>query len=32
MAQVNSAGIVELGTIENTSLEQYDKIMNTNVR
>ncbi|XP_045195360.2 3-oxoacyl-[acyl-carrier-protein] reductase FabG-like isoform X1 [Mercenaria mercenaria] len=29
---VNSAGIVELGTIETTSLEQYDRLMNTNVR
>ena len=30
--QVNNAGIIELGTIENTSLEQYDRLMNTNVR
>lgn len=29
---VNNAGIVELGSIENTSLEQYDKIFNLNVR
>ncbi|KAH8307754.1 hypothetical protein KR044_012678, partial [Drosophila immigrans] len=29
---VNNAGIIELGSIENTSLEQYDRIMNTNVR
>ncbi|BFF91597.1 cyclopentanol dehydrogenase-like [Drosophila madeirensis] len=29
---VNNAGILELGTIENTSLEQYDRLMNTNVR
>lgn len=29
---VNNAGIIEYGTIETTSLEQYDKIMNTNVR
>lgn len=29
---VNSAGIIETGTIENTSLEQYDRVMNTNVR
>uniref|UniRef100_A0A8D9F926 3-oxoacyl-[acyl-carrier-protein] reductase FabG n=2 Tax=Cacopsylla melanoneura TaxID=428564 RepID=A0A8D9F926_9HEMI len=29
---VNNAGIIEVGTIENTSLEQYDKLMNTNVR
>ncbi|XP_026763486.1 3-oxoacyl-[acyl-carrier-protein] reductase FabG-like [Galleria mellonella] len=29
---VNNAGILEMGTIENTSLEQYDRVMNTNVR
>lgn len=29
---VNNAGILESGTIENTSLEQYDRLMNTNVR
>ncbi|SPP83132.1 cyclopentanol dehydrogenase-like [Drosophila guanche] len=29
---VNNAGILETGTIENTSLEQYDRLMNTNVR
>ncbi|XP_052807915.1 3-oxoacyl-[acyl-carrier-protein] reductase FabG-like isoform X1 [Mya arenaria] len=29
---VNSAGIVELGSIETTSLEQFDTLMNTNVR
>lgn len=29
---VNNAGILEVGGIENTSLEQYDRIMNTNVR
>ncbi|XP_060567592.1 3-oxoacyl-[acyl-carrier-protein] reductase FabG-like isoform X2 [Ruditapes philippinarum] len=29
---VNNAGIGELGTIENTSLEQFDWIMNINVR
>ncbi|XP_030373895.1 uncharacterized protein LOC115623616 [Scaptodrosophila lebanonensis] len=29
---VNNAGILELGSIENTSLEQYDHVMNTNVR
>lgn len=29
---VNNAGILETGTIENTSLEQYDRVMNTNVR
>ncbi|XP_076307830.1 3-oxoacyl-[acyl-carrier-protein] reductase FabG-like isoform X2 [Tachypleus tridentatus] len=30
--QVNNAGIIETGTIENTSLEQYDKMFNINVR
>jgi len=29
---VNSAGIMEFGTIENTSLEQFDLVMNANVR
>ncbi|KAH8307757.1 hypothetical protein KR044_012677, partial [Drosophila immigrans] len=29
---VNNAGILESGTIENTSLEQYDRVMNTNLR
>lgn len=29
---VNNAGILGAGTIETTSLEQYDSIMNTNVR
>lgn len=29
---INNAGILDSGTIETTSLEQYDKIMNTNVR
>ncbi|XP_049870230.1 3-oxoacyl-[acyl-carrier-protein] reductase FabG-like [Pectinophora gossypiella] len=29
---VNNAGILESGSIENTSLEQYDRVMNTNVR
>ncbi|KAG6441441.1 uncharacterized oxidoreductase TM_0325 isoform X2 [Manduca sexta] len=29
---VNNAGIIESGTIENTTLEQYDRLMNTNVR
>ncbi|XP_034115477.1 uncharacterized oxidoreductase TM_0325-like [Drosophila albomicans] len=29
---VNNAGIIELGSIENTSVEQYDRLMNTNVR
>lgn len=29
---VNNAGTLEYGTIENTSLEQYDRVMNTNLR
>ena len=29
---VNNAGILENGSIENTSLEQYDRVMDTNVR
>lgn len=29
---VNNAGIIERGTIENTTLQQYDSVMNTNVR
>lgn len=29
---INNAGIIELGSIESTSLEQYDRVMNTNVR
>jgi len=29
---VNNAGIVEFGTIETTSLEQYDRVMGVNVR
>lgn len=29
---VNNAGILDSGTIENTSLAQYDRIMTTNVR
>ncbi|XP_011558998.3 3-oxoacyl-[acyl-carrier-protein] reductase FabG [Plutella xylostella] len=29
---VNNAGIIETGTIETTSLAQYDRLMNTNVR
>lgn len=29
---VNNAGIIEMGTIETTSLEQYDRIMNLNLR
>lgn len=29
---LNNAGIIENGTIENTSLDQYDRVMNTNLR
>lgn len=29
---INSAGIIESGTIETSTLEQYDRIMDTNVR
>ena len=29
---VNNAGILEVGGIESTSLEQYDRVMNVNVR
>ncbi|XP_030562276.1 uncharacterized protein LOC115763722 [Drosophila novamexicana] len=29
---VNNAGIMESGSIENTCLEQYDRVMNTNLR
>lgn len=29
---INNAGIIEFGTIENTSLEQFDTVFNTNVR
>lgn len=29
---VNNAGILESGTIETTTLDQYDRVMNTNVR
>lgn len=29
---INNAGIIELGSIESTSLEQYDRVMSTNVR
>ncbi len=29
---VNNAGVLEMGTIETTSLEQYDRVMNINVR
>jgi len=29
---VNNAGTLEFGSIENTSLEQYDRVFNTNVK
>ncbi|XP_043481223.1 3-oxoacyl-[acyl-carrier-protein] reductase FabG-like [Leptopilina heterotoma] len=29
---INNAGTLESGSIENTSLEQYDRVFNTNVR
>lgn len=29
---MNCAGIIELGSIENTSLDQYDRLFNVNVR
>jgi NAD(P)-dependent dehydrogenase (short-subunit alcohol dehydrogenase family) len=29
---INNAGIIETGTIETTSLDQYDRVMNTNMR
>jgi len=29
---VNNAGILEMGSIENTNLEQFDRVMNCNVR
>lgn len=29
---INNAGILELASIENTSLEQYDRLFNSNVR
>ncbi|KAJ8285597.1 hypothetical protein GJAV_G00028650 [Gymnothorax javanicus] len=29
---INSAGILAMGSIESTSLEQYDEVMNVNVR
>ena len=29
---VNNAGVLEMGTVENISLEQYDRIMNVTVR
>ncbi len=32
VSQVNGAGILETGTIENSSLEQFDRVMNVNMR
>lgn len=29
---VNSGGILAMGTVENTTLEDYDRVMNINVR
>ena len=29
---MNNAGVIELGSIENTSMEQYDRVMNINIR
>ena len=29
---INNAGVLEMGTVENTSLEQYDRVMNVNLR
>lgn len=29
---VNNAGVLETGSIENTSMEQFDRVMNTNIR
>ena len=29
---VNNAGVLEMGSIENTSLEQYDRVMSVNMR
>merc|ERR1712150_174930 len=29
---VNNAGVLEMGNIENTTMEQYDRVMNVNVR
>ena len=29
---VNNAGVLEMGSIENTSLEQYDRVMGVNMR
>ncbi|KAK0411319.1 hypothetical protein QR680_005599 [Steinernema hermaphroditum] len=32
LIQVNSAGIIERGSIEDTNLEQFDRVMNINLR
>lgn len=29
---INNAGVIEMGSIENTSLDQLDRVMKTNVR
>ena len=29
---INNAGVIEMGSIENTSLDQLDRVMNANVR
>lgn len=29
---INNAGILETGSIENTNMEQFDRVMNTNIR
>ena len=29
---VNNAGVIEMGNIENTSLDQYDRVMGVNMR
>lgn len=29
---INNAGIIEMGSIENTSLDQFDRLINCNVR
>ena len=29
---VNNAGVLEIGNIENTSLDQYDRVMGVNMR
>lgn len=32
LIQVNNAGVLETGSIENTSLAQFDRVMGINVR